>query len=118
MSFCLTNSEQCVHIKKKYSELETIILSVPQRCILEPILLNQSVNELIIFVTMTSIYNFEDDNALPAFSTTISELVTILKPEYEIIRDWFKKIKIVLNVNLNAGKYGPETIRMLTLFTQ
>ena len=58
----LTNGRQCHRINNTYSQLETIILSVPQGFILGSILFNLSINDLFFFVALASIYNFADGN--------------------------------------------------------
>ena len=80
-----------------HSELETLISDVPQRPILEMILFNLSINDLFLFVTLASLYNFADGNTLSAFATIGSELIAMLEPESEVVLDWSKKYKMVVN---------------------
>ena len=80
-----------------HRELETLISDVPQRPILEMILFNLSINDLFLFVTLASLYNFADDNTLSAFATIGSELIAMLEPESEVVLDWSKKYKMVVN---------------------
>ena len=80
-----------------HSELETLISDVPQRPILEMTLFNLSINDLFLFVTLASLYNFADDNTLSAFATIGSELIAMLEPESEVVLDWSKKYKMVVN---------------------
>ena len=80
-----------------HSELETLISDVPQRPILETILFNLSINDLFLFVTLATLYNFADDNTLSAFATIGSELIAMLEPESEVVLDWSKKYKMVVN---------------------
>ena len=80
-----------------HSELETLISDVPQRPILETILFNLSINDLFLFVTLASLYNFADDNTLSAFATIGSELIAMLEPESEVVLDWSKKYEMVVN---------------------
>ena len=77
----LTNRRQCVRINNTHSQLDTIISGVPQGSILQ----------------MTILYNFADDNTLSAFATTVSELIKILESESEVVMDWFKINKMVVN---------------------
>ena len=93
----LTNRRQCVHINNTHSQLETIISGVPQGSILGPILFNLSINDLFFSVVLASLYNFADDNTLSAFATTVSELIKILESESEVVIDWFKINKMVVN---------------------
>ena len=93
----LTNRRQCVLINNIHSPLETIISGVPQGSILGPILFNLSINDLFFFVALASLYNFADGNTLSAFANTVSRLIKILESEPEVVIDWFKKNKMVLN---------------------
>ena len=93
----LRNRRQCVRINSTHSQLETIISGVPQGSILWPIFFNLSINNLFFFVVLTSLYNFADDNTLSAFATTVSELIKILESESEVVIDWFKINKMVVN---------------------
>ena len=79
----LTNRRQCVRINNTNSQLETIISGVPQGSILGPILFNLSINDLFF--------------SLSAFATTVSELIKILESESEVVIDWFKINKMVVN---------------------
>ena len=80
-----------------HSELETLISDVPQRPILEMILFNLSINDLFLFVTLATLYNFADDNTRSAFATRGSELIAMLEPESEVVLDSSKKYKMVVN---------------------
>ena len=72
---------------------------VPQGSILGPVLFNFSVNDLFFFVAVASLYNFADDNTLSAFATTVSRLIKMLESEPEAVIDWFKKSKMVVNLD-------------------
>ena len=54
-------------------------------------------NDLFYFVSLSSLYNFADNNTLSAFTTTVSTLIKILGSESEIAIDWFKENKMVVN---------------------
>ena len=84
----LTNRRQCVRINNIQSQLETIILRVPQGSIFGSILFNLSINDLFLFVILASLYNFADDNTVSAFATTVSELIKILESESEVVIGW------------------------------
>ena len=93
----LTNGRQCVRTNNTHSQLETIISGVPQGSILGSIFFNISINDLLFFVALASLYNFADDNTLPAFASTVSRLIKILEFESEVVIDWFKKNKMLVN---------------------
>ena len=48
-------------------------------------------------MVLASLYNFADDNTLFAFAATVSRLIKILESEPEVVIDWFKKNKMVVN---------------------
>ena len=50
-------------------------------------------------MALASIYNFADDNTLSAFATTVSRLIKTLESESEVVIDWFKKNKMVVNLD-------------------
>ena len=93
----LSNQKQCVRINNKFSNYQKIILSVPQGSILGPIFFNLSINDLFFFVSDVSLHNFADDNTFSAFAGTILELIDILQSGSEIVTDWFKNNKMIVN---------------------
>ena len=48
-------------------------------------------------MALASLYNFADENTLSAFTTTVSRLNEILESESEVVINWFKKNKMVVN---------------------
>ena len=48
-------------------------------------------------MALASLYNVADDNTLSAFATTVSRLIKILESEFEVVIDWLKKNKMVVN---------------------
>ena len=93
----LSNRKQCVRINNTYSNYQKIISRVPQGSILGQIFFNLSINNLSFFVSKVSLYNFTDDNTLSAFAKTILELIDVLQSEPEIVLDWFKNNKMIVN---------------------
>ena len=98
----LINRKQCVcnisNINNTYSNHQKIIiLGVPQGSILGPIFFNLSINDLFFFVSDVSLQNFADDNTLSAFAETILEMIDVLQSGSEIIIDWFKNNKMIVN---------------------
>ena len=93
----LSNRKQCVRIKNTYSSYQKIISGVPQGSILGPIFFNLSINDLFFFVSNVSLHNFADDNTLSAFAEKILELIDILQSGSEIVIDWFKSNKMIVN---------------------
>ena len=52
---------------------------------------------MTFFMALASLYNFVDDNSLPAFTITVSRLIKILESKSEVVIDWFKKNEMVVN---------------------
>ena len=48
-------------------------------------------------MVLPSLYNSANDNTLSGFATTVSILIKILEPKSEVVIDWFKKNKMVVN---------------------
>ena len=93
----LINRKQCVRINNTYSNYQKIKSGVPQGSILGPIFFNLSINDLFFFVSDVSLQNFADDNTLSAFAETILEMIDVLQSGSEIIIDWFKNNKMIVN---------------------
>ena len=93
----LSKRKQYVGINNTYSSHQKIISGVPQGSILVSIFFNLSINDLFFFVSNVSLHNFADGNTLPAFAETILELIDILQSGSEIVIDWFKSNKTIVN---------------------
>ena len=48
-------------------------------------------------MALASLYDFADDNTLSVFATTFSRLIKIFESEHEVVIDWFKKNRMVVN---------------------
>ena len=115
----LRNRNQCVCINDKKSDFQKIISGVPQGSITGPILFNFSINDLFFFVSSASMHNFADDNSLSAAAKTVTELKNTLQSESEVIINWFKNNKMIVNpekfqaIILDKQKhdYSNETIK-------
>ena len=90
----LSNQKQCVRINNMYSNYQKIISGVPQGSISGPIVFNLSINDLFFFVSDVSLHNFADTSA---FAETILELTDVLQSGSEIVIDWFKNNKMIVN---------------------
>ena len=93
----LSNRKQCVRINNTYSNYQKIISGVPKGSILGPIFFNLSINNLLFFVSEVLLNNFADENTLSAFAETILELIDVLQSGSEIVIDWFKNNKVIVN---------------------
>ena len=77
-----------------YSNYQKIISGVPQGSISGPIVFNLSINDLFFFVSDVSLHNFADTSA---FAETILELTDVLQSGSEIVIDWFKNNKMIVD---------------------
>ena len=93
----LSNRKKCVRMNNRFSNYQKIISGVPQSSILGPIFFNLLTNDLFFFVSDVSLHNFADDNTLSAFAETILDLIDILQSRSEIVIDWFKNNKMIVN---------------------
>ena len=96
----LSNRKQCVRINNTCSNYQKIISGVPQGSILGPIFFNLSINDLLFSLSNVSLHNFADANTLSAFAETNLELTDILQSGSEIVIDWFKNNKMIVNPDL------------------
>ena len=80
---------------------------------------NISINDLFFFVSGESIYNFTDDNSLSVIVETVAELKNTLQSESEVVINWFKNNKMIVNpkkfqaIILDKQKhdYGNDTVK-------
>ena len=75
----LRNRKQCVQINNEQNESDTVISGVPHGSIFRPILFNIFFNDEFLFFPVVSIHNFENDNTLASFASTLEELLSILR---------------------------------------
>ena len=93
----LRNRKQWVRINNTYSNFENIISGVPQGSIVGPLLFNFSINDLLFFIESPSIHNLADDNTLSTWGNTISDLINKLETDSNIVIEWFKMNKMIVN---------------------
>ena len=63
----LKRRKQSVRINNTYSSFQTILSGVPQGSVLVPILFNNYINDLFLFLKQATLHNYADDNTLAYF---------------------------------------------------
>ena len=74
---------------------------------------------MLFFVSSASLHKFADDNLISAAAKTVTELKITLQSELEVIINWFKNNKMIVNpekfqaIILDKQKhdYSNETIK-------
>ena len=88
----LSQRKQRVRVGSSYSEWVEIILGVPQRSILEPILFNVFINDLLLFIKETDICNFADNTTLFACGKELDTISFKLEIETNTVIQWLKDV--------------------------
>ena len=92
-----------VQINNAYSNYSENISGVPQGSILAPILFNLSINELLFFIEIVSMHNFDDDNTLSAWIETVFKLINTLELKSKIAIDSLQETKrLLIQINTRS----------------
>ena len=94
----LKRRKQCLNVNNIQSNFKTLVSGVPQGSILEPLLFNVFINDLTVFIKMSSLYNSEDDNTITDFEKDITLLKETLQNEAEIAIIWFKNSFMIVSL--------------------
>ena len=98
----LTNRQQRGQVNSNFSTSENVITRVPQGTILGPLLFNNFVNDLFLFVSNSYLSNYADDNTLYAFGyNDLEEIKSALRFDFDLVLKSFEENYMVLN----ADKY-------------
>ena len=93
----LAERRQCVFINGQTSEMQRIMLGVPQGSILGPLLFNMYINNLPNAVE-TRLILYADDAVLVFPAATPNEPQTVLEREFGLMSDWYLDNRLTLNV--------------------
>ena len=85
----LLNRKQRTRINNSYSTRMEIVLGVPQRSILGPLLCNVFLADLFLIVNNMDIANYADDNTPYATVNDINSLIVSLEEASEVLFTWF-----------------------------
>ena len=80
------------------------LTGIPKGSILGPLIFNIFINDLIMFIEKSDIYNFADDNSLYKSSPSLSIVLNCLQHDITIVLNWFK---------VNSLKADPKNFNLL-----
>ena len=90
-------SYQCCKIDNTLGDWRNIIVGVPQRSILGPLLFNTSLNDIFLFLNDANLGNYADDSALYGYNKSLETVICNIRPEFSLLSNWFYDNYIVLN---------------------
>ena len=93
----LSQRQQRVKFGSSFSEWLEIILGVPQKSILGPILFNVFSNDLLLFIKETDICNFADNKTVYACEKELDTISFKLETETNRVTQWLKDNEMVDN---------------------
>ena len=97
----LTSHKQRVKISLLYSMRNEIKRGVPQGSILSPLLFNVFINDIFMFIEITEVCNFADDDAIYDCCKDLSNILENLKHDMKILLKWFR----INSLQANPSKF-------------
>ena len=74
----LKRRKQNVRINNTRSNFQILLSGVPQGSILGPILFNKFINDLLLWISISELLNFTDNNTIISDENTTEELISTL----------------------------------------
>ena len=102
----LSERQQKVKLKGRFSEWGDLNLGVPQGSILGPILFNIFINDIFYNITEGSLCNFADDNTISVCADNTDHLLQLIATNTNICIKWFKDN----DMTANPSKFQAITI--------
>ena len=84
-----TNRKQRVRVNKTFNEWERITTGVPQGSISGRLLFNIFLNDLVLFISNSSLNNYADDNTLYTFGDSLKKIKDSLWNSFDTIHQCF-----------------------------
>ena len=94
----LTSRKQRVRANETFSEWKRITTRVPQGSIVGPLLFDIFLNDLFLFISISSLSNYADDNTLYTFGDNLKKIKDNLRNSFDTVHQWFYGNYVVLNV--------------------
>ena len=85
----LTNGWQRTKFNTAFSKWTEILLGVPQRSVLGPLLFNIYINDLFFLTENTNACNYADDTTFYACDSDLSHLISRLEHDSVLAIEWF-----------------------------
>ena len=95
----LPNRKQFVSISGLASAASSIICSVPQWSVLEPLLLLLYINDLHVAIKHCKVHHFADEKNLLIINKSLKRLSKLLNIDLKTLTNWLEVNKISLNVS-------------------
>ena len=96
-----SNRRQRVKLGSAISEWIDILTGIPQGSILDPLIFNIFINDLIMLIEKTNIYNFADDYTFYKSSPSLSVVLNCLEHGITFVLNWCK----VNSLKANSPKF-------------